>query len=60
MAVQQRKKSKQQCRQRHAANRYKGLQTNKCSKCSAPVLPHRACGKCGSYKGKQVLDVKVD
>lgn len=60
MAVQQRKKSKQQCRQRHSANSYKGLQTNKCSKCGAAVMPHRACNKCGNYKGKQVLDVTVD
>ena len=26
-----------------------------CPSCSAPTLPHRVCGSCGSYKGKQVL-----
>jgi large subunit ribosomal protein L32 len=32
-------------------------QTVKCSKCGAFILPHRACPKCGSYKGKEVIDV---
>jgi large subunit ribosomal protein L32 len=31
--------------------------TNKCPKCGKPVLPHTACGYCGSYKGKEVIDV---
>ncbi|HWQ60486.1 MAG TPA: 50S ribosomal protein L32 [Candidatus Fimivivens sp.] len=26
-----------------------------CPKCSAPVLPHRACPKCGEYRGRVVL-----
>ena len=60
MAVQQRKKSKQQVRQRKSANRYKGIEVGKCTKCGAPALPHRTCLKCGTYKGKQVLDVTVD
>ena len=60
MAVQQCKKSKQKIRQRRSANRYKGLEVGKCTKCGAPAMPHRACKKCGSYKGKQVLDVSVD
>lgn len=25
-----------------------------CSNCSAVVLPHNACGKCGFYKGRKV------
>jgi large subunit ribosomal protein L32 len=31
--------------------------TNKCPKCGKPVLPHTACGYCGTYKGKEVIDV---
>jgi large subunit ribosomal protein L32 len=23
--------------------------------CGEPALPHRACNKCGAYKGKQML-----
>jgi large subunit ribosomal protein L32 len=27
-----------------------------CPKCAAPVLPHKACPKCGSYKGKEMVN----
>jgi len=30
-----------------------------CSHCGAVVQPHRVCGECGYYKGRQVMDVKV-
>lgn len=26
-----------------------------CKSCGANVLPHRACGSCGNYKGKKVV-----
>ncbi|MCH2175518.1 MAG: 50S ribosomal protein L32 [Lentisphaeria bacterium] len=54
MAVQQQKKSKQKIRQRKAANRYRGFQTNICAQCGDIALPHRACPSCGYYKGKKV------
>lgn len=28
-----------------------------CEKCGQSVLPHRVCGNCGTFKGKEVLDV---
>ena len=28
-----------------------------CPKCKKPILPHKACGNCGTYKGRQVLNV---
>ncbi|NOY74807.1 MAG: 50S ribosomal protein L32 [Kiritimatiellaeota bacterium] len=58
MAVPKRKTSKMKSRQRKAANRYKGVQVNKCSECGAPVVSHRVCPSCGMYKGKQVLTIK--
>ena len=27
-----------------------------CPKCGAAIQPHRACTKCGYYKGKNVLN----
>ena len=32
--------------------------TSECPSCHEKKLPHQACGKCGVYKGRQVLDVK--
>lgn len=29
----------------------------KCLKCGSPVLGHKACGNCGFYKGKEVINV---
>ena len=31
--------------------------SNTCPKCGKMVLPHRACTACGTYKGRQVLNV---
>lgn len=28
-----------------------------CPKCKEPVLPHTACLNCGTYKGREVIDV---
>ena len=29
----------------------------KCLKCGSPVLGHKACGNCGFYRGKEVINV---
>ncbi len=57
MAVPKRKVSKMKKRMRKAANRYQGVEANFCTACKAPVMPHRVCGSCGIYKGKQVINV---
>lgn len=28
-----------------------------CSKCKAPVLPHTLCDNCGTYAGREYIDV---
>lgn len=28
-----------------------------CEKCNEPKLPHRICPKCGSYKGRTVIQL---
>lgn len=30
----------------------------RCPNCGAPRLPHRVCGECGYYRGRQVLTVR--
>lgn len=30
--------------------------TSLCKECGHPRLPHTACPKCGTYKGKKVVD----
>jgi large subunit ribosomal protein L32 len=31
-----------------------------CPQCSEPKLPHRVCGSCGYYNGRQVLEVSEE
>ncbi len=35
------------------------LAHNHCKQCGSPVAPHRVCMKCGYYKGRPVLQIKV-
>ena len=59
MAVPKRRQSKTRTanRRSHDAIQAKSLVT--CSNCDAQILPHRVCPKCGFYKGKRVLTIKV-
>lgn len=36
----------------------KAASLNNCSKCKAPVMPHRVCANCGFYKGNDVLELE--
>lgn len=29
-----------------------------CPKCKGPIMPHKACPKCGTYKGRDVIKIK--
>ncbi len=31
-----------------------------CPNCNATLVPHRACTKCGFYKGKEVIKVEKE
>ena len=43
-------------RRTHLKKELPGITT--CPNCGEPIKPHRACTKCGSYKGKEVISVK--
>ncbi|MBI5222544.1 MAG: 50S ribosomal protein L32 [Candidatus Magasanikbacteria bacterium] len=34
----------------------KAVGVAKCGECGAFTLPHRACAKCGFYKGRKMVD----
>jgi len=34
--------------------------TSVCPQCSEPKLPHHACPSCGSYKGREVINVEKE
>ena len=34
--------------------------SQKCPNCDEPKLPHRICGACGQYNGKQIVAASSD
>jgi large subunit ribosomal protein L32 len=55
MALPKRRKSHARVRTRQQQWRAKNPTMTTCPQCSAAILPHRACGSCGHYNGRQVL-----
>ena len=61
MGVPKKRTSKMRRDRRRAANSNlrTAVQVISCPKCKEPVLPHRACGACGHYKGRKVKATKT-
>ncbi|HEV2464478.1 MAG TPA: 50S ribosomal protein L32 [Acidobacteriaceae bacterium] len=53
-----RRHSKARTSKRRAHDALASVGTSECPSCHERKLPHRACPKCGAYKGRDVLDVK--
>ena len=60
MAVPFRKVSKTRKRMRRSHNALEAVGTVVCPECGATIKPHRVCKKCGSYKGKKVVEEKQE
>ncbi|MCR4313656.1 MAG: 50S ribosomal protein L32 [Candidatus Uhrbacteria bacterium] len=60
MPVPARRHSSSHVRRRRAHDAMKTQNVGLCTTCQAPLVPHTACKNCGTYKGKQVLDVSRD
>ena len=61
MAVPRARISKQRRNKRRSSHWKLALPgLTKCPKCGEPVLSHRACKACGTYKGRTVLVVDKD
>lgn len=55
MAVPKKRTSRSRKGMRRAHDRVAAPNVVYCE-CGEPILPHRACNECGSYKGRQVLN----
>lgn len=60
MAVPKRKTSKSKRDMRRTHKKTAGPNLMNCPQCSEAKLPHHACGSCGTYKGREVLDTDED
>lgn len=58
MAVPKRKHSSARRDKRRANWKLTAPNLATCSKCGEPVMPHRACKACGTYKNKAVIDAE--
>jgi len=59
MANPKRKHSKARRDKRRSHDALTPVQTMKCDHCGEAKLPHKVCGACGYYKGRQVLAVRI-
>lgn len=55
MAVPKRRTSKRKKRARNTHNKAANIVIQACPKCGAMKRPHRVCGECGFYAGRQVV-----
>ena len=60
MAVPKRKTSHSKKNKRRAHDALTASALTTCPECSEPVLRHRACPHCGSYRGRKVVEVAAD
>lgn len=58
MAVPKRKHSRARRDSRRATHRVKVPKMVECPQCHSPRLPHRVCAVCGTYRGRQVIEME--
>ncbi|MBS1829450.1 MAG: 50S ribosomal protein L32 [Acidobacteria bacterium] len=52
-----RRHSAQRTSTRRAHDHLKSASLAECPKCGEPKMPHRVCPYCGTYKGREVIEV---
>lgn len=61
MAVPQKRQSKTRRNKRRANHdRMSAPAVVLCPECSEPKMPHRVCPNCGTYAGRQVLELEEE
>jgi large subunit ribosomal protein L32 len=58
MAVPKRRTSKSRKGTRRSHHHVTPVQIQYCPKCNEPILPHRMCPNCGSYQGREVVNIE--
>jgi large subunit ribosomal protein L32 len=58
MALPKYKISKSRRDKRRTHQKIKPLNVVRCSQCNEPKLPHHVCLSCGTYKGREVIEIK--
>jgi large subunit ribosomal protein L32 len=58
MAVPKRRTSKSRKGMRRSHHHIDPTQVRYCPRCEQPILPHRVCGNCGHYRGREVVAIQ--
>ena len=58
MAVPKQKQSHSRTTKRRSQHKISAPVLNECPQCHQPKLPHRVCGTCGYYAGRQAIEVE--
>lgn len=58
MAVPKRRKTRSKMLMRRAHWKVDAPARSICPQCKQPKLPHRVCGNCGYYAGRQVVETE--
>jgi large subunit ribosomal protein L32 len=58
MATPKKKTTKSKTRQRASQWKTSPSTYSECPQCHQPKLPHRVCGNCGYYAGRQAIEVE--
>lgn len=56
MGLPSKKRTNRSKRDRASHFALKSVTTAKCEFCGTQILPHRACAKCGTYRGRRVIN----
>ncbi len=56
MAVPKQKQSHSRTTKRRSQHKISAPRLASCPQCHSPRLPHRVCGTCGYYAGRQIVD----
>ena len=57
MAVPKQRHTQSRRNKRRSHHALKQKQFFYCPQCREPILPHQLCWNCGTYKGREVIDV---